>query len=40
MKGEIIGITTAVATGMNGIGFAIPSSDFEDLIVAAQREAN
>lgn len=32
LKGEVIGITTAIASDAEGIGFAIPASDFEVLI--------
>ena len=32
LDGEVVGITTAVATGFNGIGFAIPSNDIIPLL--------
>jgi len=32
LQGEVIGITTAVATGLDGIGFAIPSNDIVPLL--------
>ncbi|MBN2306906.1 trypsin-like peptidase domain-containing protein [Candidatus Peregrinibacteria bacterium] len=32
LSGEVIGITTAVAAGMDGIGFAIPSNDIIPLL--------
>ena len=31
LNGEVVGITTAVARSVNGIGFAIPSNDFRDM---------
>ncbi len=32
LHGNVIGITTAVASNTNGIGFAIPSNDFADFL--------
>lgn len=37
LKGEVIGINTAIATNANGIGFAIPINDVKQVIESVQK---